>query len=172
MMHQISQLKRLLNYKPSTVAAVFLAPVLALSGHAFADSHMEKSGNQDQLVAAKQHFNKMNDAIASYTVEQKDAAVKAMQQSLSAIDKRVDEVEGWSMDRWNQLSDSARATRQDALRNLRKARNETAEWIGSLRYSTAENWDEVKQGFAASTDRLKDAYNDALESLKTEENKS
>lgn len=170
MLNDALQLRRFIPKKTATLTAVLLIPLLALSIPGVASE--DTAGNKNENVeAVKQRLDEMSKSMASYTAAQKKKAIAVMEKSLDALDREVDEMEAWSTKHWSELSDSARKSRQDALRNLRKARTETAEWLGSLRYSTSETWDEVKIGFLKATEKLKGAYHDAIESVESDDNK-
>src|SRR5882762_7446781 len=57
------------------------------------------------------------------------------------------------------------AQREEAIKNakaaldeLRRERNEAAEWYGGLKHSSAESWEQVKTGFVKSYEVLKESF--------------
>jgi hypothetical protein len=50
---------------------------------------------------------------------------------------------------------SARKDAKATMKTLRRQRDETAEWLGKLKKSSAETWDEVKGGFVKSYEALR-----------------
>ncbi len=50
------------------------------------------------------------------------------------------------------MSDEVRKEKREMLASLRKQRNELAEWSGSLKTSSAESWEHIKEGFQMHTD--------------------
>ncbi len=47
------------------------------------------------------------------------------------------------------------------LASLRKQRNELAEWSGSLKTSSAESWEHIKEGFSDAYRSLSDSWQKA-----------
>ena len=59
------------------------------------------------------------------------------------------------------MSKASREKSQQTLQELRKKRNDLAEWYGGMKQSSAEAWGEVKQGFIKSYHTLSEAFDKA-----------
>jgi len=80
----------------------------------------------------------------------------------------MDEMENSLDEHWQEMSAAAREKKREALKELRRERQEVSEWYGGMRHSSAEAWEDVKKGFAQSYDRLEDAFKDAAKNFEKE----
>jgi hypothetical protein len=104
-------------------------------------------------------------AIGSYTIAQRDQAIKSAQAALADADARMRRMER-KMDReWDKMDDSARKRARETMGTLRRQRNDAGEWFGGLKHSSAETWDEVKGGFVKSYEVLKRSFTKAAKEL-------
>ena len=69
---------------------------------------------------------------------------------------------------WDQMDQAARLKARSTSASLRKQRNELAEWYGGLKYSSAEAWGQVKNGFLKSYEALSKAFGKAESGLNPE----
>ncbi|MGB3212502.1 MAG: hypothetical protein WBB19_17510 [Desulforhopalus sp.] len=117
----------------------------------------------------KEEIQEAAAAIGDYTVEQKDAAVAKAKELMEKLDTKITVWEGQLEENWSDLKQSSRENYQQSLRELRKQRNDLSEWYGSMKYSSKEAWNEVKQGFSNAYDSLADAYSDTEENMNKEQ---
>ena len=101
-------------------------------------------------------------AIKNYSVNQKDEAVKDIKKLIDNLDARIESVENWMEKKQSQMSQTTREKAKATLKELRKQRNEVAEWYGGLKYSSAEAWEDVKQGFSNGYNTLTKSLSKAL----------
>jgi hypothetical protein len=97
-------------------------------------------------------------AIKSYTVEQRDEAIKKARAALRDVDRHIGRLERKLDDKWDQTDQAARKKGRATLNALRRQRNEAAEWLGGLEHSSAESWEEVKNGFVKSYETLGESF--------------
>jgi hypothetical protein len=97
-------------------------------------------------------------AIKGYTVAQRDEAVKQAKAALDDADARIRRLERKLDNDWDKMDQAARNKGRATLNRLRRERNELAEWYGGLKHSSAEAWEEVKNGFSNSYDALKKSF--------------
>ena len=116
-----------------------------------------------------QEVSEAVEAIKSYSIEQKDAALKDAREMMDKLDARMEELEDSMQDNWAELSESARAKTNESLRALRKQRNELSEWYGSLAQSSEEAWEDVKDGFSQAYAVVRENWQDAKEEFETKE---
>jgi seryl-tRNA synthetase len=102
-------------------------------------------------------------AIKDYSVEQRDEAVKNAKVALDNLDARINRLAADIDSKWDQLDASARKKAYESMDKLRKERNDAAEWMGALKHSSKEAWDEVKNGFAKSYEALSNSFSKAKE---------
>jgi TolA-binding protein len=120
-----------------------------------------ESPDSADLSTVKREWAETVTALTSYTAAQRDMAVARARQELDSMDRHIEQLESRTRQEWDSLNQEARETRETALRALRKQRNEVAEWYGSMKYSSADAWDSVRQGFIDSYGVLNDAFSKA-----------
>lgn len=130
-------------------ALLFIAPVCLGS---------ESSSGKTDMKAVKQEVADAAEAIKKYTAAQRDEAVKKAKAALDAMDSRIDSVEARVDKQWDKMNEAARQKTEAALKALRKKRNEVAEWYGGLKHSSADAWDQTKQGFSDAYTALHDSW--------------
>jgi flagellin-specific chaperone FliS len=101
------------------------------------------------------------EAIKSYSVDQRDEALKKAQAILNDLDARIDRMEFQLNEKWDGMNQSARNNATATLKALRKQRNKVAEWYGGLKHSSGNAWEDVKKGFLSSYRELRDAFDKA-----------
>ena len=123
---------------------------------------------QDGTTAAevKKNAAQTYESLKDYTVQQRDKAVADAKEELAKLDRRIDEMQRDIDANWQKMSAAARKQTRESLDLLRKKREETAEWYGGLKHSSAEAWEEVKKGFSDSYDRLEQAVKNASKEFK------
>ena len=97
-------------------------------------------------------------AIGSYTVAERDKAIKSAQSALADADARMRRMERKIDREWDKMDDAARKRARETMDALRRERNDAAEWFGGLKHGSAEAWDEVKGGFVKSYEALKRSF--------------
>lgn len=102
----------------------------------------------------KQEMKEAAEAIAKYSVEQKDAATAKAKEMMSGLDKRIESVEKHLAENWDDLKQSTREQYGDTLKTLRKKRNILSEYYGELKHSSKDAWQEARDGFAKSYNQL------------------
>lgn len=104
-------------------------------------------------------------AVKSYTVQQRDEAVRHAKTALDDIDARI-RGEETKVDRdWDKMDAAARKRARAALTVLHRERNQVAEWYGGLKHGSAETWEQVKDGFVDSYETLKRSFAKARKDL-------
>ena len=126
---------------------------------------MAESTNRTPATATdvQRELKETLQAIASYSAEQRDAAVTKAKESLAKTDARIEQLQQQIEQNLKPMSKEARIQAQESLKTLRKQRNEIAEWYGGLKHSSANAWDEIKTGFANSYTELEKSLEKARE---------
>jgi Skp family chaperone for outer membrane proteins len=141
----------LLRRKENNMKLRTLALALALTA-------MTQLSLADDKTTAKDVGRKVEDAgksIGSYTIAQRDQAIKSAQSALKDMDAQLNRMEKKLSTDWDKMDAAARKNARATMDALRKQRNETADWLAKLQKSSAEAWDEMKGGFVKSYDTLK-----------------
>jgi len=119
------------------------------------------AGSPDDAVSLEEVKKETLDllqALNSYTVDQKDKAIRRARTALDNLDKRIDELEVLLSERWDEMDNAAREKAHASLRALRTRRNQAAEWYGSLKHSSAGAWEHMKEGFSDAYRSLNSAW--------------
>ncbi len=136
------------------VSIAFLAiPFLSL-----ADRTAEEKTTMGEV---KQEIKEAFESMENYTADQRDEAVNKIKVALGSIDSQIEGMENRIGKKWDQMDQAARRKAESTLASLRKQRNELAEWYGGLKYSSAEAWGHVKNGFLKSYQALSTAFSKA-----------
>ena len=112
----------------------------------------------DDKTTGKEVGKKVEDAgkaIGSYTIAERDQAIKVAQKALKDMDAQLNRMEKKVGAEWDKMDATARKDSRATMDTLHKQRKETAEWLAKLQKSSAESWDEVKGGFVKSYESLK-----------------
>ena len=121
----------------------------------------------DDKATGKDVGKKVEDAgeaIGSYTIAQRDQAIKSAQRALADVDERLRRAEREADAQWDKMDAAARRNARATLNALHKERDELAEWYGGLKHGSAEAWGEVKGGFVKSYEGLKQSLARAAKS--------
>ena len=145
-----------------TIGAVFTA--MTLSAPTAIAGAKESSAMQQDVTMDKvqMKISKAFDAVANYSVEQRDEAVKSISASLNEIDQEIELLEARARDQWGDMSEEARGKASKALRNVRQQRNVLGEKFGALQEGADSAWDNLKAGIADAWKSLKTAWQDAM----------
>jgi type VI protein secretion system component VasK len=140
----------------------FSIALLALPSVSLADQTAEEKTTKKEV---KQEIKEAFEAVKNYTADQRDEAVKNIKVALENIDDQIESMENRIGNKWDQMDQVARRKARSTLASLRKQRNELAEWYGGLKYSSAEAWGHVKNGFLKSYEALSQAFGQAESEL-------
>jgi hypothetical protein len=117
---------------------------------------------------AKKEVDKAVDAIRDYSIERRDEAMASARQSTEALDQRIEAMQSQMEDGWSRMSQATRTRSEQTMADLRKRRNQLAEWYGGMRHSSVDAWGEVKSGFVTSYHDLAEAMHKAREQFDQE----
>jgi hypothetical protein len=101
-------------------------------------------------------------ALKAYSATQRDQALASARDLLQAMDRRIDDMESRAADEWSGLSEALRERRKAAMQELRQQRKELSVWYGGMRHTSANAWDEVRQGFIEAYGSLSNAFDRAM----------
>ena len=144
----------------ATAASVFIAAVFIL-GSAFSFAAQNKQDDNTTSKDVKKETLEAIQAIKSYSVNQRDKALKQGKDLLDSMDSRIDHMQSLVENKWDEMNQASRKKLNESLTALRKKRNELSEWYGGLKHSSASAWDHVKDGFVNGYESLADAFDQA-----------
>jgi len=145
--------------KPSAFA--FLISALALGASSMVSQPSFSADAPAGKTTAKDISRKADGtvrAVKDYTVQQRDEAVKQARAALDEMDVRIRRMERKLDNEWDQMDQAARKQARATQSALHRERNEAAEWYGGLKHSSADAWEEVKDGFMKSYETLKKSF--------------
>jgi hypothetical protein len=120
-----------------------------------ADMH---SSDKTMAKEIQQKAAETTNAIKSYTVEKRDEAAKKVEAKLDSLDTRIEALEARIDKNWDKMDKSARERARSTLTALRKQRIRVAEWYGSLKNSSTEAWEHMKNGFLDAYNSLRSSW--------------
>lgn len=128
----------------------------------------ETENNPPSFEQVKKETRDLLHTIASYSAEKKNEAVQSAKEGLDRLDRRIDSLQAWIDEHWSQMSEATRQQARETLDTLRRQRVEAAEWYGRMKASSADAWEQVKQGFSKSYKALADTWEKSKQSFSTE----
>ncbi len=152
----------------TTVFVLLLGAVCALSiTNVRAAQPNGKQTQTDTVDTNKlqQEWTKSIATLKGYSADQRDQAIAEAASMLTAMDKRIDQLESRTAEQWATLNENMRRQREASLRNLRHKRNELSEWYGGMKHGSVGAWGTMKQGFINAFDTLSDSFRKARTEL-------
>ena len=138
------------------------------SGTALAESSPEDSS----VESLKQETRELGEALLDYGSDQKEQAEDSINKTLSALDKRIQELEQQLSKNWDDMSDTARERSQKSLESLREQRARVQNWYQELKDSSASAWEKARKGFSDAYEALSEQWNNTEEELQDSEKRS
>jgi hypothetical protein len=128
----------------------------------------QQSEDKTTIKEVQQELQDAAEAIKDYSVDQRDEAVAKMRAALEDLDARIDRIETQVEAKKDYLTREAMQKWKATRKALRKQRTEVAEWLGGLRHSSNEAWEDVKKGFSDAYRDLYDAFEKAEAEFESE----
>jgi hypothetical protein len=141
--------------------AVLMAAWLPLTSAQEASKPAEADAKRQQREQVQKEVGEAVDAIRGYSIERRKEAVDRARESLTEADRRLDRLDEQVNERWARMNLATRHRSHAAMTDLRRRRNDVAEWAGGMQHSSGEVWEDVKAGFIKSYHDLADALQKA-----------
>ncbi|NVK42819.1 MAG: hypothetical protein HWE39_16370 [Oceanospirillaceae bacterium] len=155
-----------------SVLATLLAILLSATAlFAQADAHGDETASQSapSLQDVQQEAKAFLQTLRAYSADQKDEAVESSGRALEELDQRIEKFEAWIAAQWDEMDQATRDEAQETLREMRRQRIELAEWYGSMKGSSADAWDHMKQGFSDAYGAMQKAWEKSVQEYQTED---
>lgn len=123
--------------------------------------YAQQEDSNTSIEEVKKETRHLLQTIGSYSADQKDEAIQKAKESLDRVDKRIDMLEERIDTDWDNMKTAARNEARENLKILRKQRNEVAEWYGSMKTSSGDAWNHVKNGFSDAYQALENAWEES-----------
>ncbi|WP_207062942.1 hypothetical protein [Motiliproteus sp. SC1-56] len=150
--------RRILTIIPTALLAAGL--VLGLATQA-----SDSAAPSASFEKVAQDTEALLETLAAYGAEKQAQALTESRKALEALDASIDALERQLDRNWGQMSQASRREARDALQALRRQRVRVAEYYGGLKNSSADTWEEVKQGFSGAYETLYRAWSEATHEL-------
>jgi hypothetical protein len=151
---EVQLIRKKKNYEAMAVAlAVLLASQICFAS--------PSSSGKTTTTEMKQEVVEVGQVIKDYSVQERDKATEKVKSALNDMDARIDRLETRMDENWHRMDQASRQKVGEALKELRRRRNQVAEWYGGLKYSSSKSWDRMKKGFSDSYDALRGAWEKA-----------
>ena len=144
--------------------AVVLALVMSGSLHA------ESSGDSS-VESLKKETRKLGQALKEFGADQKAEAETAIENTLSALDKRIETLQRELDQNWDDMSDKARERSRKSLESLQEQRQRVQQWYDELQASSSSAWERAKQGFSNAYEALSEQWNETERKLTDDSDK-
>ena len=138
-----------------------LVAVLVFVGALAPAALAQSASEQSEPQSVNKEVSDVVESLQQYSIEQKEAAVEKAKAALDELDAAIGDLETSIRERSSRMSESARTKANAALDDLRKQREQLAEWYDAMEQSSRGAWNDVKQGFSESYSALRDAWNRA-----------
>jgi len=158
------QTMNILGLNSMIILAVML--LLLNASACFAKTHEESTPSAKEVQKQTTETYK---TIKIYTIDQRDEALATMNKQLESVDAKIDQMSQEVADRWQSMSKATREKSREMMRKLNNARQDVAEWYGGMQHSSTESWEEVKEGYADSYERLQQAFDSAQNDLRKDQ---
>lgn len=145
------------------VFTTMLIGVLALAPLGYGKSDSEKT----TIAEVRQETQELIQTLKSYTADQRDEAIQKTKSALEKLDKRIDALESRIDNNWDNMNQAAREKARSSLKELRRQRTKVAEWYGSMKSSSANAWDHIKNGFSDAYNALYEAWEKSEKEFKS-----
>lgn len=134
--------------KHSTLAMIVFA-LLGAGALSHASEHDGSKAEPEKISTetVRQKLNEAAEAIKNYSADKKDEAAIKAKAALDELDQRINILEKQIDRDWDKMDKAARVQARNNLKTLREKRLQAAEWYGALKNSSAEAWEQMKQGF-------------------------
>jgi exonuclease VII large subunit len=137
----------------------FVFASICLAAIAASPAQAAETAKPDASAAeVRKEINEAMDAIARYSVTKRDEAVERANRALSKLDVELERRQQELRQRWNKMSESARAEARNTSDELERRRRELAEWYGGMKHGAQNAWEEIKSGFSRAYGELKKAW--------------
>lgn len=117
-----------------------------------------ETADKNSAAEVRQEARELLQALESYTVDQREEAIRNTGAALANLDQRIDALERRIDKDWDKLDQIAREKARSSLKELHRQRNLAAERYGSMKSSSGEAWGHVKKGFSEAFSTLQEAW--------------
>ncbi len=124
--------------------------------------HADTKEDSVSAEDVRQETREVLDVLKDYTADQRDEAIKKINNALANLDDHIDALEKRIDNNWDKMDNAAREKARASMRELRKQRTQLAEWYGGLKNSSADAWEQMTQGFSEAYQSLQDSWDKAV----------
>lgn len=145
-----------------------LALILALGMSGSLNAEPSEDSSVESL---KKETRELGRTLKEFGADQKAEAETAIENTLSALDKRIDTLQQELDQNWDDMSDTARERSRKSLESLREQRERVQNWYEELQSTSSSAWERTKQGFSNAYEALSDQWSETERKLMDESDK-
>jgi chromosome segregation ATPase len=123
--------------------------------------YAQTTGEQASIEDIKKETQDLLAALKSYTAAQREEAIQQTKSAIERLDKRIDALETSIDNNLENMNKAAREKARASLKSLRQKRVKVAEWYGSLKSSSVDAWEHIKNGLSDAYKAFFDAWEKA-----------
>ena len=142
--------------------------VLALG---MSGSLQAESSGDSSVESLKKETRELGQALQEFGADQKAEAETAIENTLSALDKRIDTLQQELDQNWDDMSDTARERSRKSLESLQEQRQRVQQWYDELQARSSSAWERAKQGFSNAYEALSEQWNETERKLMDDSDK-
>lgn len=140
--------------------SLVLVLALGISGSLQAEPNGDSS-----VESLKKETRELGQALKEFGSDQKAEAETAIENTLSALDKRIETLQQELDQNWDDMSDKARERSRMSLESLQEQRQRVQQWYDELQASSSSAWERAKQGFSNAYEALSEQWNETERKL-------
>ncbi len=134
-----------------------LVASLTLAGQALAEDVRPKVTREQ----VQKEVSEAIEAVKAYSIQKREAALAKAKVALDKLDRDIEAQEDALRENWSSMTEEARRKSAEANQDLRRRRQDMAEWYGAMKHASKNAWGDIKQGFAGAYEKLKGAWRKA-----------
>jgi len=144
------------------ICAALLSGMLAANAPIWAESKDRITVDDVQAELSEAYT-----AIGKFTLQERDDALSAVDDTLIRIDGEIDLLEQRARQNWADMSQAARNRTTAVMLRLRIRRNRLGEMYGALRFRADAAWNDLTIGLTRAWQDLEAAWDDAVDDANT-----
>lgn len=156
----------MLTFKKTLLASAVVSS-LAIAGVMTpfaAQAANDKAQQEVTLKEIRSETSEAFDKLATYTVNQRDEALKEASQAMTEIDKDIAAFEKDVRENWDSMSEEARQAKADALKEIKEKRYQLSVKYDALKDGADDTWDDVVKAFSDAWQELASVWTENSQS--------
>ena len=116
------------------------------------------SGSGAEAERLRKEVSEALEALQQYSYEQRQQAAEKTRETLEDLDRRIQQLRERLEQELAEADEATRERTREALRQLERSREQLGDWYLRLRDSSAEAWNELRDGLSDSLRALQRSF--------------